>query len=298
MPANYEIWVIGDSYMTFVAQHLEYWKEKARKDPHEAIYILRWFDVKAFPPNNISTNAVEVILTTLIGVLNTRPKLPHTLVIMLGDIRFWCDAQALRFTMDTIIKSLVKEIKRIIEQRQRDLPVKAVGRDPLIFFVKLNWKPEKAIDLVSAYPKKRRTFNKLLDSIVRPRGGNTILLHEINEKFDENMFLNHGELSDKGFRQIWASLSDALQDFETYGHQQKKEFVSVSQKETVFEVDSSDIIFDQNQFNIEPCTDNIRDVPNTPRIQNKRRFNKNQKGGFHKPKGRGTFSQNFFYTKF
>lgn len=210
--------------MTFVAQHLEYWKEKARRDPHEAEYILRWYDVKAFTPNSSSTNAIEVILSSLIGAFNTRPKPPDMMVIMLGDTKFWCDEMALRFTMDTLITVLISEIKRIIQNRQQDLPLKAMGKDPKLFVVKLNWKPENAIDSVMGYPKKRRTFNKLLDAIARPRCVTTLLLHEINATLDPDLFLNHGDLSDKGYRQVWKSLSEAIQDIEIKGKQTKKVF--------------------------------------------------------------------------
>lgn len=194
----------------------------ARKNPHDALYMLHWYDVKVFPPLSASTNAVEIILNSLIGALNNRPKLPDTIVIMFGDVQFWCDDQALKFTMDSLIKTLLKEIRRIIQARLRDLPAKAQSGEPHLYFVKLNWKPEKAVDSVSGYPKKRRTFNKLLDTIVRPRGVNTILLHEVNDRLDTGLFLAHGELSEKGYRQVWASLSGALQDFHELGHQAKK----------------------------------------------------------------------------
>lgn len=217
--------------MTFAAQHLDYWKDKARENPHEALYILHWYDVKAFPPQSISTNAIEVILSSLVGVLNNRPKLPAMIVVMLGDTSFWCNDQSLKFTMDSMLKVLLKEINRIVQLRRRDLPLKALGRETRLFFVKLNWKPEKAVDSVMFYPRKRRTFNKLLDAVVRPRGVNTILLHEINDKLDSELFLSHGELSQKGYRQIWASLSGAIQDFQKLGHQQKKIY-SVMSKNT------------------------------------------------------------------
>lgn len=231
VPAEKEIWVIGDRHMTFVSQHVEYWKELNRRNLHEGLYILRWYDVKAFPPNSSSTNAMEVIISTLVGALNNRPKLPHSLVIMLGDTKFWCNQQALQFTMDTLLINLLMEINKVIQTRQRDLPVKAVGKDPVIFFVKLNWKPENAIDSVPNYPKKRRTFNKLLDTIVKPREAFTIMLHEINERFDKDFFLGHGDLSQKGYRQIWVSLSEAIQDFDFRGHQQAKNY-SVMEKHT------------------------------------------------------------------
>lgn len=292
--------------MTFASQHLEYWKEKGRKNPQDALHILRWYDVKAFAATGVSSNSVEIILNSLIGALNNRPKLPHTIVVMLGDTKFWCDAQTLKFTMDTIIKSMLKEIKRIVQIRQRDLPLKAVGQDPAIFFVKLNWKPEKALESVSSYPKKRRTFNKLLDSIVRPRGGNTILLHEINGMLDEQLFLSHGDLSEKGYRQIWQSLSEALEDFETLGHQKKKEFAVLKQAQKSFEVDSSMISSeDDDKILFVDDTNPLRgrgDI--TPRIQNKRRFNKNtnlftqaghRKVGFRPT---GPFGQSFFHRKF
>lgn len=275
--------------MTFVSQHLDYWKEKARTDPHEALYILHRFDVKAFPAHSLSSNAVEVILSSLIGALNNRPKLPDIMVIMLGDVKFWCDNQTLRFTMDSVLKVLIKEIKRIIEIRQRDLPVKAIGPEPRIFFVKLNWKPEKALDSVPQYPLRRRTFNKLLDAIMRPRGANTILLHEINDKLDPDLFLGHGELSQKGYRQVWASLSEAIQDFMTIGHQQKKVFTTFSKQEKLNEVDSSLLSSDEgdsitNREPIKHTWRNFRKAPNRLRLNNLSRGNNkdlfNNKGGY------------------
>lgn len=252
VPANREIWAIGDKYMMFVAQHLDYWKEVARKNPHEALYILHWYDVKAFPPQSTSTNAIEVILSTLIGALNNRPKLPDVLVVMLGDTKFWCNEQALQFTMDTLLTVLISEIKRILETRQGDLPVKAQGPETKLFFVKLNWKPDKAVDSVPFYPKKRRTFNKLLDAITRPRGASTILLHEINDKLDPDLFLCHGELSPKGYRQVWSSLSEAIRDFKFKGHQKKKVYslmaMQTASAARISDVDSSLYSSDDDQL--------------------------------------------------
>lgn len=300
VPANREIWVIGDQQMTLVAQHLDYWKECAQKNPHDTIHMLRWYDVKAFPSQSASTNAVEVVLYSLIGALNTRPKLPQIIVVMLGDVKFWCESQALKFTMDSILMILLREIKRIVEARQQDLPVKAVGPDPAIFFVKLLWKPEKAIDSVSGYPQKRHTFNKLLDSIVRPRGANTITLHEINDRCDEDLFLTHGNLSEKGYRQIWKSLSEAIGDFEQIGKQKRKVFAPLDKhRVTNFEVDSS-IVSSEEEFLQEPTRQD------TPQIQNKRRFNRNKNRNTHNRSGHASdmtrgatnFGQSFFQQKF
>lgn len=225
MPANNEIWILGDSFMTMAAQHLEFWKAAMRKDPHEALYMLHWYDVKAVVPHSTSSNAVELITSSLVDILNTRPKLPQKLIVVLGDIKFWCDNDALDFTMDYILMGLLKEIKRIIQMRQEDLPAKAVGDDPQIYMVKLHWKPEKAIDTVPMYPKKRRTFNRLVDNTMHPRGVKTISLNEITVKVDDNFFLAHGSLSELGYRQVWKSLSEALCDFDTLGYQKPVDFV-------------------------------------------------------------------------
>lgn len=210
--------------MTLAAQHLEYWKEKARKDPHEAIYMLHWYDVKAIIPQSTSSNAVEIMTSSLVTMLNTRPKLPQVLVIVFGDIKFWCDNDALKYTMDFILIGLLREVKRIIQDRQRDLPPKAVGEDPQIYMVKLHWKPEKSIDTVHMYPKKRRTFNRLVDTTMKPRGVKTISLNEITVKVDSNFFLGHGSLSETGYRQVWKSLSEAIQDYNTLGYQKQVDF--------------------------------------------------------------------------
>lgn len=224
MPANHEIWVLGDSFMNLAAQHLEFWKAQACRDPHEALYILQWYDVKAIIPQSMTSNAAEIITASLVNMLNNRPKLPNTLIVLLGDIKFWCDENALKYAMDTILIGLLKEIKRVIALRQRDLPKKAVGPEPVIYFVKLHWKPESAVDSVAKYPKKRRTFNRLLDSIMRPRGTKTISLNEITTKVDKNFFLNHGSLSESGLKQIWKSLSDAIMDYDNFGYQKLIDF--------------------------------------------------------------------------
>lgn len=261
--------------MMFVSQHLNYWKELARKNPHEALHILRWYDVKAFPPHSTSTNAVEVIISSLIGALNNRPKPPNVIVVMLGDTKFWCEEQALKFTMDTLLTVLMAEIKRCLQTRQGDLPLKAQGDESRLFFVKLNWKPEKALESVPFYPRKRRTFNKLLDAIMRPRGANTILLHEINDKLDADLFLGHGELSPKGYQQVWASLSEAIRDFETKGHQKKKVY-SLMAKRTE-KLSGNDMLLDSSDEDYNFKEKHLKETVNKPSLQNKRRFNKKKK---------------------
>lgn len=224
---------------------------------------------------------MQVILDALVGALNNRPKLPDTMVFMFGDTTFWCEESALNFTMDSLIQVFLREVKRIIEQRQADLPVKAVSaRDPWIIFVKLNWKPDKAIDSVPEYPRKRRLFNKLLDAVARPRGVNTILLHEINDKVDPDFFLSHGELSQKGYRQVWNSLSNAIRDFHQIGHQKKKVYTVMAKNTTANkEVDSSLYSSDDELFADKrgvPGLDANRFLDT--KIQNKRRHSKFSKG--------------------
>lgn len=241
VPANSEIWVIRDSFMTLAAQHIEFWKAQAQRDPHEALYMLHWYDVKAVISQSISSKAAEVITSSLVNMLNNRPKPPQVLVVLLGDIKFWCDENALKYSMDTILIGLIKEIRRILSLRQRDLPPKAVGPDPLIYVVKLHWKPDKAVDSVPMYPKRRRTFNRLLDTIMRPRGVKTISLNEITIKVDKNFFLNHGSLSELGHRQIWKSLSDAIKDYDNFGYQKLVDFEVKPQKGLIVSSNESDI---------------------------------------------------------
>lgn len=243
VPANKEIWILGDSFLTLAGQHLEFWKELARRNPNEALYIIQWYDVKLFAPQGTTLNAVELILSTFVQALNTRPKLPSIIVTCLGDTKFWCDNDALKFTMDTILIGLLKELKRIIQTRQRDLPQKAVGPDPELFFTKLHWKPEGAIDTVLLYPKKRRTFNRLLDTIMKPRGAKTVNLNELTTKVDPDFFLGHGALSEQGFRQVWKSLSEAIHDYNNLGYQRQVDFIqntASSMRNTFDEVSSND----------------------------------------------------------
>lgn len=127
-----------------------------------------------------------------------------------------------------------------------DLPSKAVGRDPQLFMVKLHWKPEKAMDSVPLYPKKRRTFNRLVDTTMRPRGVKTISLNEITVKVDSNFFLGHGGLSELGYRQVWKSLSEAICDYDTLGYQKQIDFVSKNTQINQYTSNDSDVDFNQD----------------------------------------------------
>lgn len=270
MPANREIWILGDSFLTLAAQHLEYWKEYARRNPHEALFMLHWFDVKVSLPQTPTNNAAHIITSALVNMLNTRPKLPHTMIVMLGGIKFWCDDHALKYSMDAILIGLLVEIKRIIQQRQEDLPVKALGPDPAIYFVKLHWRPEMGVDSIPMYPKKRRTFNRLLDTIMRPRNVRTISLNEITVKVNPEFFLAHGNLSEQGYRQLWKSLSEALEEFRTYGKQKPIDFVANKDKLRCLSSNDSDV----GDTNVDDDHGN----PKTYRFKKKRFFKKANRG--------------------
>lgn len=258
--------------MTLAAQHLEFWKSAARKNPHDALYMLHWYDVKAVVPQSTSSNAAEVITSSLVHMLNTRPKLPQIIIVVLGDIKFWCDEIALQFTMDFILNGLLKEIKRISELRQEDLPAKAVGQDPQLYMVKLHWKPDKALDSVPMYPKKRRTFNRLVDTTMRPRGVKTISLNEITTKVDDNFFLGHGSLSELGYKQVWKSLSEALRDFNTFGYQKPIDFVPKKDHRMLTVYTSNESDGEMDNFN-----------PDNRRVKIKRRkYNKQRQVSHHK----------------
>lgn len=93
-----------------------------------------------------------------------------------------------------------------------------------LYFAKLTFRPEDTTGLVSDFKNKRRAFNKLLDSIATPKSAKTISLDEITPKVNSQFFHTHGDLTPAGFRQIWSSLSDAIEDMDKYGAQRAKTF--------------------------------------------------------------------------
>lgn len=224
VPAYRQIWVIGDAPFAETIQHLQFWKDKADQDPLQAMYILKRYETKAFLPAS-SPNAVKAVIDALITALHERPIPPHTLCILLDDSNFWCDSMLLDYNMDMILTTLIREIIRVLETRTRDLPLRCVPDfTTKVIISKLTFRPEDAVGIVPGFREKRRKFNNQLDQIADQKRIRTISFDEITPKFSEAIFQSHGNLAKDGYRQIWNSLSNAIEDLDLLGAQRPKVF--------------------------------------------------------------------------
>lgn len=229
VPAWRQIWVIGDAAFTQTAQHLQFWKDKAVQEPNQALYIQKRYETIAFLPSN-SSNPVKAILDALVNALHERPLPPHTLVILLDDNQFWCDSMLLDYNMNWIVDTMIKEIRRILEMRTRDLPLCCIPDfTTKVIISKLTFRPEDALNLVAGFKEKRRQFNNLLDKICDNKRIRTISLDEITPKFSKSIFTSFGSIARDGYRQIWLSLNNAIEDLDLLGGQRPKVFTTPAQ---------------------------------------------------------------------
>lgn len=197
--------------------------------------MLKYYGVTPFPPSkNATGNSVKTVLDSLLNAFEEKPVPPHTLVILLDDNNFWCDdlllTQDKNKPMTRIVNTMLIEIRKILEKRIRQLPIKCIPEYTTRIFVgKLTYRPDDAHGIPENFKSKRREFNRLLETLATDKGHQTISLDEITPKVDGAFFLTHGTLSNKGYNQIWLSLSNAIEDYDLHGNQKIKTFKNSEQ---------------------------------------------------------------------
>lgn len=250
--------------MVETSQHLQVWKDKAFQDQAAALYMLKYYGVTPFPPSrNASGNAVKTVLDTLLHAFEEKPVPPHTLVVLLDDNSFWCDDQLMPNTRDKpmyrVLNAMMLEIRRIIEKRNRQLPIRCVPEyTTRLFVTKLTFRPDDAQGIPQNFRVKRREFNKLLDLVADNKEVRTITLDEITPKVNNAFFLAHGALSNKGYNQIWLSLNNAVEDIDLHGGQRHKRFLpqeSETNAEEVEEYYTRPVGIIQNSYDADASSD-------------------------------------------
>lgn len=133
----------------------------------------------------------------------------------------------LDYSMYYILHTLMKEVTRILETRIRDLPLRCVpDYTTRVLYSKLTFRPEYTVGLVSGFKEKRRKFNTILGKVAEARAIQTISFDEITTKFSETIFHSHGNIARDGYRQIWMSLNNAIEDLDLLGAQRSKVFTT------------------------------------------------------------------------
>lgn len=287
--------------MVETSQHLQVWKDKAFQDQAAALYMLKYYGVTPFPPSrNAAGNAVKTVLDSLLNAFEEKPVPPHTLVVFLDDNAFWCDDQLMSQAkikdkpMYRVLSAMMLEIRRIIEKRIRQLPIKCVPEyTTRIFITKLTFRPDDADGTPKNFRVKRRDFNKLLDSIAEDKDVRTINLDEITPKVDSTFFLAHGALSNKGYNQIWLSLNNAIEDYDLHGGQRPKKFIPQEtapeeleqyytrpgNNQTSYDADAS------SEDKLDHVSHNVKSVvvsTNNTLHHKPKFFNRKQRGGQHR----------------
>lgn len=220
MPANHTIWILGDSLLTEAAGYYTQFKKKkdSANNPGDVntLYIENMYAIKLIPTGLYTAQQASkmpnIILNNLVDTLNIKAKVPHTIVIVLNDHRFWNNADILQYQMNRILSRFIKEIKRIAEARNLSLPPKAVNWDyPRIFITRALPLPN---NMSKPYPKgfrsNRRKYNRLLLRGEEKLDYKSINLAEFTCENSNGLFQQDGTLTPSGYISLWTSISDAV----------------------------------------------------------------------------------------
>lgn len=152
--------------------HLNQFKKKKgdksdKSDTELPLYIENIYAIRIIPPGiytyNQATNKPNLLLNLFVDMLNQKAKLPHTLVIVINDHKFWNQTDLLQFQMERLIRKFIKEIQKIAEQRNFSLPIKAVNWNyPRLFITKALPLPNNMESYPKGFKANRRKYNKLL----------------------------------------------------------------------------------------------------------------------------------------
>lgn len=218
VPANNTIWILGDSLLTEAVGHYNTLKKKkeAKSTEQQALYMDSMYAIRLVPSGiytqKQAKNMPSIILNSLVDTLNIKAKVPHTLVIIINDPRFWNDKDLLTFQIERVIQRFIKEICRIVEARNLSLPPRAVNWDyPRIFITRALPLPNH---MTKQYPKgfkpNRRKYNRSLQRGEMHYNYTTINLSEFTSENNNKLFAPDGSITHKGFISFWTTISNAI----------------------------------------------------------------------------------------
>lgn len=216
VPANNTIWILGDSLLTNASSHYNQFKKKnLPRDGTlymENLYAIRIVSSGIYTAEQ-AKNIPSILLNSIVDTLNVKAKVPHSIVILINDQRFWNNGDLLTYhQMERIINRFFKEIRRIIEDRNLSLPPRAVNWDyPRIFISKALPLPN---NMTKPYPKgfkaNRRKYNKLIQRGEIQHNYRSINFAEFTGENANALFSNDGSISTQGYTYLWSAISDAI----------------------------------------------------------------------------------------
>lgn len=109
MPANNSIWVLRDELLNDAAGHYSQFKKRKGADPKDSnndnsLYMESMYAVKMIPSGTYTPqqakNMQNIILNSLVDMLNMKAKVPHMVVVIINDYKFWNNADLLIYQME------------------------------------------------------------------------------------------------------------------------------------------------------------------------------------------------------
>lgn len=219
--ANNSIWIMGDNLLLKAGGYYEAVKKSLREKKLEGItqdnrlYIDQHYAVKVVSPGLYDhANVPLIVLDSVVDTLNHNAKIPHTIVILLNDRKFWNNKALLTHEMRWILKKFFKEFNKILDARKYALDEKAVNWDyPRLFVTRPLPLPSNlpVEDYPTGFRSNRRKFNKLLDKAQSDGKFTVMNLGSFSSQNKNKLFNPDGTISEKGYHQIWIELSDTIQ---------------------------------------------------------------------------------------
>lgn len=179
------------------------------------LYIDKHYAVKIINPGIYNHDNIPLlVLDGLVETLNHNPKVPHTMVIIINDKRFWNNKDFLKLQMEWVLRKFFKELHKIIDARKYALDDKAVNWDyPRLLVTRPLPLPSNlpSENYPTGFRSNRRKFNKILDK-ARETGKFTMVNLDGFTSQNKDKFFNHdGSISEKGYEQVWIEISDCVQ---------------------------------------------------------------------------------------
>lgn len=219
------------------------------------LYIDKHYAVKIAPPGIYEHgNIPVVILDSLVDMLNTNAKIPHTIILVINDKNFWNNKMLLKKEMAWILKKFFKEFHKIIDARKYALDHNAVNWDhPRIFITRPLPLPNNLPqpDYPPGFRSNRRKYNRILDKAQDTGKFSIMNLAAFTSQNKKGLFNTNGSISEKGYDQFWIELNDAIQKDDEqlrvlFNKLKAKQMAKAMEAEllTVDESDDDDLISD------------------------------------------------------
>lgn len=221
--AAHDLWIISDYDSSEKMFRFHQLRDTAKADDYYANwYIFRNFDI--YTHTSTATGfQLSQIINSVISMLNSYRRLPHSLVIIMGE-KLMHDKLLQIDDVEQVLAALCKKVLRAIECWMEKVPFKVLPQTkPRIYITKPLPKPESFYqgnlkEKFAKFASVRRSFNTSLVKVVQQFGIGFINVG-INQTdhtyFKRTQSNNKFALTDKGLIAYWEGISNALEKLAT-----------------------------------------------------------------------------------